>query len=59
MGLVSNYVSYRIGKSRGERKARRRNPGASACYDERCDNYHYCSASDNCDGQCTYENEEE
>lgn len=59
MGIILNIVAYKVGKSRGERKARRRNPGAPACLDEHCDNYHYCSASDNCDGQCTYENVEE
>lgn len=58
MGLVSSYVSYRIGKSRGERKSRQREDGAPSCLDERCDDYHYCKASGNCSGQCTYENEE-
>jgi hypothetical protein len=57
MGLFTNYVSYRVGKSRGERKAKRERDGAPACYDERCDDYHYCKASGNCNRQCTYENE--
>jgi len=56
MGLVSTYVSYRIGKSRGERKSRQSRAWALECLDERCDDYHYCVASGSCNGQCTYEN---
>jgi hypothetical protein len=57
MGLVSHIVTYKVGKSRGRRKAERNQPKAEDSRDPDCLNYaSFCKHFGSCDGQkCEYE----
>lgn len=59
MGLVSHIVAYKVGKSRGRRKAERNYPEAEDSRDPDCLNYSvFCRQYGSCDGQkCEYEGE--
>lgn len=57
MGLISHVVAYKVGKSRGRRKAERDNSESSDVRDPDCVNYPiFCRQFGSCDGQkCEYE----
>lgn len=59
MGLLSHVVVYKVGKSRGKRKARRDMPELPDSRDPDCLNYaSFCRQYGSCDGQkCEYEEE--
>ena len=60
MGLLSHLISYKIGKSRGKKTARKEHAERQQQYDERdpdCLNYAiFCRNFGSCDGQqCEYD----
>jgi hypothetical protein len=59
MGLVTNLVAYKLGKSRGKRKERNSQSEAEDSRDPDCINYSmFCRQFGSCDGQkCEYEHE--
>lgn len=56
MGLVTNLVAYKLGKSRGKRKERSSQSEAADSRDPDCINYSmFCRQFGSCDGQkCEY-----
>jgi len=56
MGLLSHVVAYKVGKSRGRRRAERDAPDTPDARDPDCLNYAiFCRQYGSCDGQrCEY-----
>lgn len=57
MGLLSTYVAYKVGKSRGQKRAER--SSRTDTRDPNCINYQmFCANYGSCDGQtCEYQEE--